>query len=106
MTFNNGLPGHWIVGGGSARWVRRYVLSGQGNEKPGAARRVGTATVSGFSLVVYKFPPFPAGGPNGGHVLVLGRVGGEQFFASLHGLSQRLDATKMAVGILRAAARR
>lgn len=89
LTFNNGgLPGgkrHWITGGGKASVVEKWVLTDFQNEVKGDPKLVRTLTVRGRRVAIYRFPPFPAGGPNGGHWAAFVRVGDEIVFASPHG---------------------
>jgi hypothetical protein len=88
LSFNNGdIEGtvHWIVGGGDIRSVRKWVLEGSGNAYPGRARLLETRDVGSHHVRVYRFPEYPAGGANGGHVAALVPIGGQVVFASIHG---------------------
>jgi hypothetical protein len=108
LSFNNGDPPgparHWIVGGGLARAVERWVLTDAVNEIKGNPEFVGTRNADGRRVLIYRFPPFPAGGPNGGHWAAFVRVGrGEMVFASLHG-ARNVDAgVVMALGLAKEA---
>jgi hypothetical protein len=88
LTFNNGgLPGgkrHWITGGGKASVVEKWVLTDFQNVVKGDPRLVRTMTVRGRRVSIYHFPPYPAGGPNGGHWAAFIQVGDEIVFASPH----------------------
>lgn len=88
LTFNNGgLPGgmrHWITGGGKASVVKKWVLTDFQNVVEGDAKLVRTMKVRGRSVSLYRFPPYPAGGPNGDHWAAFIQVGDEMVFASPH----------------------
>ncbi len=88
ITFNNGDNGqgyvHWIAGGGTMKAIRYYVLGDSQNEVKGLPRLVSHRKLSGFSVAIYTFPAYPAGGPNGGHTLALVQCGGLGLFASIH----------------------
>jgi hypothetical protein len=89
LSFNNGDPPgagrHWIVGSGLAPVVEKWVLSDFANEVKGEPRLVRRVDRGNRVVLVYRFPEFPAGGPNGGHWAAFVRVGDETVFASLHG---------------------
>jgi hypothetical protein len=88
LTFNNGgLPGgkrHWITGGGEAGAVQKWVLTDFQNVVKGDPKLVRTLSRSGRRVSIYHFPPYPAGGPNGGHWAAFIKVGDEIVFASPH----------------------
>lgn len=100
MTFNNGgedpespLSLHWIVGAGSLKEIQRTILEGTRNEVKGRAQYLGSRELFGHRATLYKLPPYPAGGPYGGHTLALVSIGGARaVFASVHGY-QHLDAS-------------
>jgi hypothetical protein len=102
LTFNNGGPGgllHWIVGGGQADVVERRLLTDVSNEVKGNPTLMRRVAIAGWSVLIYRFPEFPAGGPNGGHWAAVVRIGDEMVFASLHG-ERYVDATvEMAVSL-------
>lgn len=90
LSFNNGDPPgparHWIVGGGLARALEKWVLTDVANAIKGNPKLVGRRDVDARQVLIYRFPPFPAGGPNGGHWAAFVRVSrDEMVFASLHG---------------------
>ena len=103
LTFNNGgLPGgkrHWMTGGGKASVVEDSVLTNSRNEVKGDPKHVRTVEVGGRRVFVYRFPPFPAGGPHGGHSAAFVRVGDEMVFASLHGRRFVDAAVEMALAL-------
>jgi hypothetical protein len=103
LTFNNGgLPGgkrHWIVGGGKARAVGKWVLTDFDNVVPGNPVLVRTSTVRGRRVSIYHFPPYPAGGPNGGHWAAFVQVGEEVVFASPHERRYLDAAVEMALAL-------
>ena len=76
---------HWITGGGEANAVQKWILTDFANEVKGDARLVRSRVVRGLRVRIYRFPHYPAGGPNGDHVAAVVRVGDELVFASLHG---------------------
>jgi hypothetical protein len=103
LTFNNGgLPGgkrHWITGGGKADAVEKWVLTDFQNVVEGDPRLVRTVNRSGRRISIYHFPPYPAGGPNGGHWAALIRVGDEIVFASPHERRYVEAAIEMALAL-------
>jgi hypothetical protein len=103
LTFNNGgLPGgkrHWITGGGAASVVQKWILTDFQNEVEGDPELVQTLTVAGRRVAIYRFPPFPAGGPNGGHWAAFVRVGDQLVFASPHGRRYVDAAIQMVVAL-------
>ncbi len=103
LTFNNGgLPGgkrHWITGGGRADVVEKWVLTDYNNVVEGDAKLVRTMTVRGRQVSIYRFPPYPAGGPNGGHWAAFIQVGDEIVFASPHERRYVEAAIEMALAL-------
>jgi hypothetical protein len=105
LTFNNGQNGpslHWIVGAGSATAIKRFVLDDRHNEARGRPHFVMTVVRAGFREQVYKFPPFPAGGPNGGHIAAFVALRCQTVFASVHGTGNAMLAERLAVVMARA----
>jgi hypothetical protein len=88
---------HWIVGGGNARVVRKWVLTDHANEVPGDPKLVRTVRIRGHTVLVYRFPKFPAGGMNGSHWAAFCTVGNYTVFASLHGRTYVEAAIQMAL---------
>jgi hypothetical protein len=109
LSFNNGgLPGgkrHWLTGGGLARVIDKWVLTDFANEVKGDPKLVRTLNVRGRRVLVYRFPPFPAGGPNGGHWAAFVRSDDEVVFASLHGKRYLDAAVEMALDLAQQAER-
>ena len=103
LTFNNGgLPGgrrHWITGGGRTSVVEKWVLTDFQNVVKGDAELVRTTTTSGRHVSIYRFPPYPAGGPNGGHWAAFVQVGDETVFASPHERRYVEAAVEMALAL-------
>jgi hypothetical protein len=103
LTFNNGgLPGgkrHWITGGGKASVVKKWVLTDFNNVVEGEPTLVRTTTVRGRRVSIYHFPPYPAGGPNGGHWAAFIQVGDELVFASPHERRYVEAAVEMALAL-------
>jgi hypothetical protein len=92
--------GHWIFAGGSPLIVRRRVQALPLTEAP---RMVGRAVQSsrnvqlaGLSASVKRMAPYPQGGVNGGHSLVLWRFRGRGYYMSIHGYANEKRATVMA----------
>jgi hypothetical protein len=88
LTFNNGdNPGHvhWIVGAGRGDTVQSNVFDPHMWVVPGRTRRLGERRYGPWTITFYRFPPYPSGGPFGGHDLALAKVGGTTYFASVHG---------------------
>jgi hypothetical protein len=108
VTFTNagGLHGrplkgveHRIVGGGKTEVVEKWVLSGVLHEVKGDAVPSRTVNARGRRVRLYRFPSYPAGGPNGGHWAAFVDVGDEVVFASLHGERYVDAAVEMAVDL-------
>ena len=109
LTFNNGDNRgytHWIVGAGRGRTVHRYVLDPRIWEVPGRIRRLGERRYGPWAITFYGYPPHPSGGPFGGHVLALARMGGTTYFASVHGKTHRDADAAMLLAILLTAGHR
>lgn len=96
---------HWIAGGGRTAVVEKWVLSDFVHEVKGDAVLVRTVDSGGRHVRVYRFPSYPAGGPNGGHWAAFVDVGDEVVFASLHGRRYVDAAVEMAVDLARQAQR-
>lgn len=99
--FDRPLKGveHWITGGGVAEVVQKEVLTDFVNEVKGNPKLMRSLAVRGRLVRVYRFPRYPAGGPNGDHVAAVVRVGDELVFASLHGERYVNAAVAMAVDL-------
>jgi hypothetical protein len=102
ITFNNGDNGpryhHWIMGAGRRSSVEHYLLSDAVNAVKGLPTKIGEAEVGSRTVVIYRYPPYPAGGPNGGHTAVFVVCGEQLVFASLHGRRQRA-AEELAIAL-------
>lgn len=90
---------HWITGGGVAAAVQKDVFTDFANEVKGNPKLVRSFAVRGRLVRVYRFPHYPAGGPNGDHVAAVIRVGDELVFASLHGQRYVEATVAMAVDL-------
>jgi hypothetical protein len=105
ITFNNGDNGpgyvHWIAGGGTVRASRYYLLRDSVNAVKGLPRLLARRTVEGYSVTIYEYPPYPAGGPNGGHTASFVLCGSREVFASVHGYGHGGVVTAMAVDLAR-----
>jgi hypothetical protein len=102
ITFNNGDNGprylHWIMGAGSRPSIDHFLLSDAVNDVKGLPKKIGESQVGSRTLTTYRYPPHPAGGPNGGHTAVFVSCGEELVFASLHGALQE-PSTKLALAL-------
>jgi hypothetical protein len=103
LTFNNGgLPGgkrHWITGGGEASAVEKWVLTDFQNVVEGDPELIRTLSRFGRRVSIYHFPPYPAGGPNGGHWAAFIQVGDEVVFSSPHERRYVEAAIEMALAL-------
>jgi hypothetical protein len=97
---------HWVVGGGEADSVQKWVLSDQFHEVEGDARLVRTVTRGQHRILIYRFPDYPAGGINGSHVAALVHIGDEVVFTSLHGERYARVAIEMVVDLAEQAVRK
>ena len=103
LTFNNGdNPGriHWIVGAGRGESVQRNLFNSRVWEVPGRIRRLAGERYGPWRIAFYRFPPYPSGGPLGGHDLALVRRGGMTYFASIHGWGHHDAGAAMLLAIL------
>jgi hypothetical protein len=102
ITFNNGENGprylHWIMGAGRRSSVDHYLLSDAVSVVKGLPKKIGEAEVGSRTVLTYRYPPHPAGGPNGGHIAVYVSCGRDLVFASLHG-SQRAATERLAIAL-------
>ena len=103
VTFNNGDNGpgyvHWIAGEGDRDDVRYYVLGDEQNAVKGLPTLWATKTVDGRTFFDYRFPGYPAGGPNGGHAAVFVPCGTRFVFTSLHDYRRLRLAEQMAIDL-------
>lgn len=103
LTFNNGDNGagyvHWIVGAGVRGDLDFYVLGDEQNVVRGLPKRWALKRIGGRTVVEYRFPDYPAGGPNGSHALALVSCGNRDVFASLHGWERLAAAERMALDL-------
>jgi hypothetical protein len=75
------------------------VLTDFNNVVEGEPTLVRTTTVRGRRVAIYHFPPYPAGGPNGGHWAAFIHIGGEVVFASPHERRYVPAAVEMALAL-------
>jgi hypothetical protein len=108
LTFNNGDNGdngqgyiHWIAGAGRASSVRRFLLTDERNVVKGQPRLLRRRVVAGRHVEEYRYPSYPAGGPNGGHEAVFVRCGPDLVYASIHGEGNLLQIRTMALDLAR-----
>jgi hypothetical protein len=69
----------------TTRLVRVPVVGGGTFVQQRPARRIAETTVDGAPAVVLREPPYPQGGLQGGHVLVLWNRAGHGYLTSVHG---------------------
>jgi hypothetical protein len=107
LSFNNGDVGpsflHWIVGKGNAMAARRILLSDRTNAVKGRPRLVETVHHAGRIIRIYGYPPYPAGGVNGGHVAAFVPCGNEVVLASIHGYANVYATDRIALALAEAA---
>jgi hypothetical protein len=97
---------HWIVGGGDAGLVEKWVLTDHANELKGDAELMESRQVDARVVLIYRFPRYPAGGVNGSHWAAFVQVDDETVFASLHGARYAEAAVEMALDLAEQAAGR
>ena len=89
VAFNGGDSGpvywHWIAGMGTPEAIRYWVLSDARNEVKGKPKRIGTITIRGRGVELWRFPDYPAGGQFGDHVVAITSSGPYLAIASVHG---------------------
>jgi hypothetical protein len=90
---------HWIVGGGDAGVVEKWILTDLANEVKGDAELMESREVDDRLVLIYRFPTYPAGGVNGSHGAAVVEVGEETVFASLHGRRYVEAAVEMALDL-------
>jgi len=98
ITVNNGgddprgfFSLHWIVGKGTWALIRSKILSDREHVVKGKPTFLGVRTLLGHRARLYRFPPYPAGGPFGSHTIAFVAARGTVAFASVHG--SHLDAS-------------
>ena len=82
---------HWLTGAGTARSLEEHAL--RSSVAPGVER----VRVAGQSLELRRYPLYPDGGINGGHVLALVRDGARIIYVSVHGYEHKDVAIAMLV---------
>lgn len=82
-----------MVAGGASEQVASQFLQPSGTTTP-RSRRVDR---EGRHLRVVRYPPYPAGGINGGHVVVSVDLGAMTYAASVHGYGRVAVAVAVAV---------
>jgi hypothetical protein len=84
---------HWMVAGGrTAEVTSQFLQPGGGGSLPPSQ----TVSYAGRTLSVARYPPYPAGGVNGGHVVVSVTQGAMTYVASVHGYAHQ----DLAIGLL------
>lgn len=84
---------HWLTGAGTARSLEERAL------RSSAAPRVERVRVAGQNLELRRYPPYPDGGINGGHVVALARDGTRIIYVSVHGCEHKDVAIAMLVDL-------
>jgi hypothetical protein len=75
----------------TTRLVRVPVAGGGTFVQQRPARRIAETTVDGAPAIVLREPPYPQGGLQGGHVLVLWNRSGHGYLTSVHGIAMTQD---------------
>jgi hypothetical protein len=84
---------HWMVAGGrTAEVTTQFLRPGPGAALPPSQ----TVRHAGRTLGVTRYPPYPAGGINGGHIVVSVTEGAMTYVASVHGHAHQ----DLAIGLL------
>lgn len=103
LSFNNGDNAghiHWIVGAGLSDTVDKNVFDPRKWDAPGRVRRLGERRYGPWTITFFRFPPYPSGGPLGGHDLALAKAGGTTYFATLHGYGHHDADAAVLIAIL------
>jgi hypothetical protein len=90
---------HWIVGGGDAGVVEKWILTDFANEVKGDPELMESREVDDRLVLIYRFPSYPAGSVNGSHWAAFVQVADETVFASLHGERYVEAAVAMALDL-------
>lgn len=106
VSFNHGDVGpgywHWIAGLGTSAGINRWVLSDAQNVVRGKPKFMRVIALDGRIVRLWRFPPHPAGGQFGGHVVAITRADPLIAVASVHGETAIVSA-RMAVALARKA---
>jgi hypothetical protein len=86
--------GHWLTGAGSPRSLEERALV---SSRPPRVRRM---RVADRDIELRRYPPYPDGGVNGGHVVALARDDKELVYVSVHGHDHADVAIAMLVDLL------
>ena len=87
---------HWLTAAGRARSLEERALS---STRP---PRVEHVRVAGREIELRRYPPYPEGGVNGGHVVAIARAGDQLTYVSVHGHEHTDVAVAMLVDLLAA----
>jgi hypothetical protein len=88
---------HWMLAGGRTSEVASQFLRSASGARTPQWRRMERA---GRTLRVARYPPYPAGGINGGHILVRVTEGSMTYVASVHGYGHEDVAVALLLSIL------
>lgn len=89
------LHGHFILEGGSVRFLKYLLNSGRG------APRTRVTTIVGIPVRIYYIVPFSkGGGEHGGHVTLFWRFRGRGYVVSLHGYGKSATARAIASALI------
>ncbi|MEJ7784848.1 MAG: hypothetical protein WKF96_08595 [Solirubrobacteraceae bacterium] len=88
---------HWLTGSGSARSLEERALT---SLRPPRVERL---RAPGRLIEIRRYPPYPDGGVNGGHIVALARDGASLTYVSVHGKEHRDVAVAMLVDLLASA---
>ena len=86
--------GHWLTAAGNARTLEQKAL------RSARPPRVQRTRAAGRDLELRRYPPYPHGGVNGGHVVALASEGDQLTYVSVHGHEHADVAVAMLVDLL------
>ncbi len=86
--------GHWLTAAGSERSLEEHALR---SARPPRVQRV---RVADRDIELRRYPPYPDGGVNGGHVVAIARGKEQLTYVSVHGHAHADVAIAMLVDLL------
>ena len=85
---------HWLTAAGSARSLEERAL--RSSRRPRAQR----LQIADRAIELRRYPPYPDGGVNGGHVVAIARTGDHLTYVSVHGHEHADVAIAMLIDLL------
>ena len=85
---------HWLTAAGSARSLEERAL------RSARPPRVERLRVADHEIELRRYPPYPGGGVNGGHVVAIARAKDQLTYVSVHGYEHADVAIAMLVDLL------